>query len=145
MKKIIATSLLIVLLNINIISAETYNDYVSELNYIDSQLSILINLIVENDYKDIKPVEKDLIFLESLLTSLGKKIDESYANAKTLNDKSFFLTIDNISNSYELSAINIRRFFSGKKIAKTFVDVVSNYSDANKELVYINSKLKEAK
>lgn len=142
MRKVMITSLLIVLFSTTIITAKEAKQYIEELNYIDNQLSIIINSIVSNDYKDIKPIEKDLIFLESLLTSISKDIDNDYKMSTNPDEKAFIIKIDNISNDYELSAMGIRRYFSGKKDSQTFIDVVNNYAIANKDLIFIINKMK---
>lgn len=143
MKRIYTTAIIIVLLSTNICYAKTPNEYLKDISYIDSQLSIIINKIVDNDYKDIKPIEKDLIFLESLLSSIGSEIDTGYKQASSYEDKSFFLNIDNITNNYELSTYNIRRYFSGKKVSQTFIDVVDAYSSGHKGLIYLQERIKK--
>lgn len=142
MKRLCTTAIIIVLLSTNS-HAKSNNDYIKDLAYIDSQLSIMINTIVDNDYKDIKLIEKDLIFLESLLTSISSEIEQDFKQASNLDDKSFLLTIDNISNNYELSTYNIRRYYSGKKISQTFIDVVDAYSSGHKSLIYLQERVKK--
>lgn len=143
MKRIYTTAIIIVILSTNVCYAKTPDEYLKDISYIDSQLSIIINKIVDNDYKDIKPIEKDLIFLESLLASISSNIDNDYKHASNVVDKTFLLNIDNITNNYELSTYYIRRFFSGKKISQTFIDVVDSYSSGHKALIYLQERLKK--
>lgn len=142
MKKLFTTTIIIVLLSTTCY-AKTSNDYLQQLEYIDNQLFVLIKLIVENDYKDIKPIEKDLIFLESLLSSLGNDVDTDYKRAKTLNEKNFILNVDNTSNDFELATINIRRYYDKNKDGETFLAITNDYNVGHLRLLYLLNQMKK--
>lgn len=121
-------------------------EYIKELEYIDNNLSILIYNIIQNDYEGIASIDKDITFIESLLDSLNSSIDASYKAVKNKNLKSqdYILSVDNISNFYEQSILNIRLYFNNKD-KYSFFNIINNYSNGNALLLQLKDKSSKAR
>lgn len=121
-------------------------EYIKELEYIDNNLSILIYNIIQNDYEDIASIDKDITFIESLLDSLNSSIDASYKAVKNkdLKSQDYILSVDNISNFYEQSILNIRLYFNNKD-KYSFFNIINNYSNGNALLLQLKDKSSKAR
>lgn len=124
----------------------TVDRYLKDLEYIDSNLSIIIYNLAQNKYDDISSFEKDMEFIESLLNSINISVDNDYKNSKNKNliEQSFYLAADNISNYYEMSAINIRLYMKSKDKDK-FFNIINSYNSGHTDLITLKDKMSKVK
>lgn len=145
MKKIFALTLCALLFFTNISFANTISltDSIKDIEMVNDRMYIIIKQITGDEPLDIKELNQDIKFCESILSTRSKKISDAYSNKSSVEVGRTCSALLYTISLYQLSLTSIVMYLNDDSKAGYFIEACSSYQQANVSLKNLKLNNKE--